>query len=267
MSSLLKTVHQGLEEATDGWRDAPFWDDFFHSASTAQRWDLLSLAHLEPALQAAAPAKEGRRVLVLGPRADGPAKRLAEELRARGGAPEGAEARAYGAEGDGSNDLVVEVGLLDAMAMCNVSAGAGELSRAEDLRRASSRLATLVRPGGTWLSISAVPPALRLPLLGRLTSQRGAFAAPGQGGGPAEGVHTVVLSAAPGEPSARALRGAAQVADMLLYGDVDVHVWAYRLRRSTAEEGGAEAGDGDGEAGEGLLDVVRQQRPGTHDDL
>merc|ERR1712151_525436 len=125
-------------------------------------------------------------------------------------------AHAYGAESDDQRDLVVEVGLLDAMTMGNAGSGV-EISKLGALQNASSRLSQLVRPGGTWISISAVPPTLRLPLLGRLAGST--FTLPGEKESVESGTHAMVLSAeASKEKGSVGLRGASQVADMLLYG-------------------------------------------------
>merc|ERR1719379_1563642 len=159
------------------------------------------------------------------------------------------------------HDLVVEVGLLDAMAMGHVQ-GSDE-NRLEALKKASGRLASLVKPGGTWISVSAVPPSLRVPMLGRLSSRF--FAVPSENEDPAAGTHTIVLNSAP-QMEVKGLRGSAasQVTNMLLYGSKDAHVWAYRMRR--AEDGNEDGGIPES-ALDGLLDGIRQQRPGTREDL
>ena len=221
-------------------------------------------------------------------------------------------ASAYGAEQSGSHhDLVIEVGLLDAMAM---SGEGGDMTRLQALQSAAARLATLVKPGGTWISVSAVPPTLRTPLLGRLAGDS-FFAPAGEGQEAAvegqeaavAGTHaiTLVSPSADGDVSDehRALRGAGavQVANMLLYGGNDARVWAYRLHRaqqalSAESEMDLDMGlafqhlsksalrctarplnfhlaevpstSGSGNAAEDMvLDMIRQQRPGTRDDL
>merc|ERR1719456_1144586 len=106
-SSLLKQVHAELEVATDGWRDAPFWDDFFRTSSAAARFAQLGFNHIEPALRASFLAPE-HNVLVLEPRGASLAERLAGEIRAAN--THHTEAHAYGAESDEGRDLVVEVG-------------------------------------------------------------------------------------------------------------------------------------------------------------
>lgn len=279
VSSILQQVHTGLEELTHGWQDVPFWDDFFQNTSTSSSWEHLALDHLKPALQASA-VQPSHKVLFLEPRQTGLAERLAAALHSEsGGSPaggqEGPRASVFGAEGAEAHDAVVEVGLLDAMAM----GGQGqEASRVEALRHAVSRLSSLVKPGGTWLSVSVVPPTLRAPLLGRLVAS-GAFVAPAGGGSsgaedPAgTGTHAITLqspaaeaAASPAAAVARsALRGSAQVANLLLYGSAEAHVWAYRLRR--AEEVEAPAKESDAPEESGLFSMIRQQRPGTRDDL
>jgi len=259
MQSLLATVHAGLEEATDGWRDAPFWDDFFQNTSTASSWQMLGPAHLEPAFKAAG-VEPQHNVLVLEPGQAGLAQSIAEGIRQK--EIEHVLASSYGKEESDNHDLVVEVGLLDAMAMGHIDGG--DQGRLDALKKASSRFATLVKPGGTWISVSAVPPTLRVPMLNRLSSRF--FAMPSDKEDAAAGTHTIVLSAAPKTLEAKGLRGSAasQVTNMLLYGSKDAHVWAYRMRRAedvTADVGIPEANM------DGLLDVIRQQRPGTREDL
>lgn len=262
ISSILQQVHTGLEDLTHGWRDVPFWDDFFKNTSTASGWKNLALEHLQPALEAS-PVLPSHSVLFLEPSKTGLADRLAAALQTGHGL-----ASAFGAEGEASHDTVVEVGLLDAMAM---GGNGTEGPRVDALRHAVARLSSLVKPGGTWLSVSVVPPTLRAPLLGRLVGAT--FAAPSGGAEevPGTGTHSITLAsasdgaAAPPSAAARAaLRGSAQVANLLLYGSSEAHVWAYRLRR--AEEPPAPAGGDHAEDG-GLFSMIRQQRPGTRDDL
>jgi len=267
-SSLLQQVHAGLEEVTAGWRDAPFWDDFFRNTSTAASWSHLRLDHLRPALNEV-PVRQDHHVLVLEPSGAGLAGRLADSLR--GDAVQHTEALTYGTEviqGSSGHDLVVEVGLLDAMALANGDSNGADASKLSALQKAAAHLASLVKPGGTWMSISVVPPALRVPLLGRLAGKR--FAVPSETEDAKSGTHTIVLREEPpsGSKATRSpgLRGAAQVADMLLYGSEDAHVWAYRLRRGEAEIDGRSAEGAPTEA-DGLLDMIRQQRPWTRDDL
>jgi len=253
-SGLLQQVHTELEKATDGWRDAPFWDDFFRTSSAATRLSQLSFSHIEPALRASSLMPE-HKVLVLEPKGASLAERLAEEIR---GNNNHTEASVYGSEGNESKDVVVEVGLLDAMAMCEQSEKASKLGA---LKSASARLAKLVKPGGTWISISAVPPALRVPLLGRLAG--GMFSLPSEKEDASAGTHTLVLSASGTKDKPKKLlrsSASAQVADMLLYGSEDVHVWAYRMQR------GHDIADVQLEtpvpsADDGLLDIIRLQRP------
>jgi len=255
--SLLGQVHEELEVATGGWRDAPFWDDFFRTSSAATRFSQLGFSHIEPALRASSLLPE-HKVLVLEPRGASLADRLAEEIR---GASSQAEANGYGAESDESKDVVVEVGLLDAMAMGDQ---AEEKSKLGALKSASARLAKLVKPGGTWISISAVPPTLRVPLLGRLAG--GSFSLPSEKEDASAGTHTVVLSAANASTKGKTgLRGSAQVADMLLYGSEDVHVWAYRMKRGNDSRN--EQFEGASSSADDLLDMIRLQRPAARDDL
>lgn len=262
---LLKQVHAGLEEVTHGWSDAPFWDDFFRNTSTADSWSKLRLDHLRPALNEVE-LKQEHRVLVLEPSGAGLAKRLADALRTE--KVQSAEARTYGAEVSDSHDLVVEVGLLDAMALGNGDGTGADASKLSALRKAAGQLSSLVKPGGTWMSISVVPPALRVPLLGRLAGKT--FAIPSESEDPKLGTHNLVLKAetTTGGTVARSpgLRGASQVADLLMYGTEDAHVWAYRLRRADAEKEGS-ATDGAPAEADGILDMIRQQRPWTRDDL
>merc|ERR1719159_781077 len=84
MHDILKQVHEQVEADTNGFRDAPFWDDFFKNTSTASLWGSLGVEHLKEALGSAALRPE-HRVLVLEPRAGlGLAARLAEGLRGLG---------------------------------------------------------------------------------------------------------------------------------------------------------------------------------------
>lgn len=264
-SSLLHQVHAGLEEVTAGWRDAPFWDDFFRNTSTAASWSQLRLDHLRPALNEV-PIRQDHHVLVLEPSGAGLAGRLADSLR--NDTVQHIEAQTYGTEVSDSHDLVMEVGLLDAMALANGDSSGADASKLTALQKAATHLASLVKPGGTWMSISVVPPALRVPLLGRLAGKR--FVIPSESDDGKSGTHTIVLraEAVSGSKVARSpgLRGAAQVADMLLYGSEDAHVWAYRLRRVEVETDGRSA-EGAAPEADGLLDMIRQQRPWTRDDL
>jgi hypothetical protein len=261
-SSLLRQVHEDLEVATNGWQNAPFWDDFFHTSSAGGRFSQLSFNHIEPALQASS-LKPHHRVLVLEPHGASLAAPLAGAIQAQ--IAHDVEAHAYGGEPDAPRDLVLEVGLLDAMAMAQASDGA-EASKLDALRSAANRMSALVKPGGTWISISAVPPTLRLPLLGRLASST--FALPGAASdlNTSTGTHTIVLpaSAAAGK-TAPGLRGAAQVADMILYGSEDVHFWAYRMKRENDSSNSHP--EVEESTPDGILDIIRQQRPGTRDDL
>merc|ERR1711972_514539 len=109
-------------------------------------------------------------------------------------------------------------------------------------------------------SISAVPPTLRLPLLGRLAGST--FTLPSEKESAESGTHAMVLSAgASKEKGAVGLLGASQVADMLLYGSEDVHVWAYRMRRGEDSEGVEEDKPPSAAHGDALIDIIRQQRP------
>lgn len=250
-SGLLQKVHSELEKATDGWRDAPFWDDFFRTSSAATRLSQLSFSHIEPALRASSLMPE-HKVLVLEPKGAGLAERLAKEIR---GNNNRTDALGYGAEGDEGRDVVVELGLLDAMAM-----GGGEHSEEATklgaLKIAAARLAKLVKPGGTWISISAVPPTLRVPLLGRLAG--GMFSLPSEKEDASAGTHTLVLRAPSTDAKPKAQLRGQQVADMLLYGSEDVHVWAYRMQRGhdIVDEHVETAGSTDA-----LLDIIRNQHP------
>eukprot|EP00928_Gymnodinium_smaydae_P084547 TRINITY_DN67802_c0_g1_i1.p1 TRINITY_DN67802_c0_g1~~TRINITY_DN67802_c0_g1_i1.p1 ORF type:complete len:463 (+),score=67.33 TRINITY_DN67802_c0_g1_i1:99-1487(+) len=263
-SSLLRQVHDQLEIVTGGWKDAPFWDDFFRTSSTATRFSKLGFKHIEPAIRLAAILPQ-HNVLVLEPRGASLAHRLAEEFRTNQVAQ--ALAHAYGDEGDEGYDVVVEVGLLDAMAMGGAQSDQ-ETSKLEALRKAASKIADIVKAGGTWISISAVPPPLRIPLLGRLSGNR--FSVPSEKEDAAAGTHAITLPAGETESKMRTnLRGAAQVADMLLYGSEDVHIWAYRMKHGdvpNVDRSQSLALPGE-EQDHDLLDIVRQQRPGSRDDL
>lgn len=258
-SSLLRQVHEDLEVATNGWQNAPFWDDFFHSSSAVARFSQLSFNHIEPSLQAAS-LMPHHRVLVLEPRGASLADRLAGAIQSQ--RAHHVEANAYGAESDEGRDLVLELGLLDAMAMTQAS-DSSEASKLDALRSAATRLATLVKPGGTWISVSAVPPTLRLPLLGRLASST--FALPSTDLNASTGTHSIILPASIANgKGTKGLRGASQVADMLLYGSEDVHFWAYRMKRDSDS---TSFNIEEQSTPDGLLDIIRQQRPGTRDDL
>mmetsp|Transcript_117653 Transcript_117653/g.374865 ORF Transcript_117653/g.374865 Transcript_117653/m.374865 type:complete len:458 (-) Transcript_117653:165-1538(-) len=261
-TSMLQQVHEQIEIVTDGWREAPFWDDFFRTSSASGRFSQLGFDHLQPVLAAAAMQPQ-HRLLVLEPRGATLAERLAEEIRSR--TAQQAEAQQYGSEGEGARDFVIEFGLLDAMSMSNVSQGL-EVSKLAALKNAASRMAKLVKPGGTWISISAVPPALHVPLLGRLAN--GMFALPSESEDAAAGTHAIVLPPAAAAQSKTGLRGAAQVADMLLYGSESVHIWAYRMQRlDDFARDLAESSPSPSAPDAGLLDIIRQQRPATRDDL
>lgn len=267
VEELLRKVHSELEADTHGFRDVPFWDDFFQNTSTRSHWGQLSFELLRPALRHGSWLPE-HRVLVLEPSsALGLAERLAGSLREA--APVSVLAHTYGAEPDGEFDLVLELGLLDAVAMGGNNAGT---SRIPELRRAFNRFQGLLRPGGAWVSVSAVPPALRLPLLQRLSS--GAFLVPDAVSEETAvdesqpSMHTISLQAeAPIGGNAARLRGAAtvtaadneaqRVANLLLYGQKDPHVFAYRLHRSP--NSAADAADADNAAE--LEGLVAAQRP------
>eukprot|EP00747_Dinoflagellata_sp_TGD_P030346 gnl/TRDRNA2_/TRDRNA2_134564_c0_seq1.p1 gnl/TRDRNA2_/TRDRNA2_134564_c0~~gnl/TRDRNA2_/TRDRNA2_134564_c0_seq1.p1 ORF type:complete len:483 (-),score=114.68 gnl/TRDRNA2_/TRDRNA2_134564_c0_seq1:85-1533(-) len=265
MEEMLRMAHDQIAKDTNGFRDAPFWDDFFQNTSTKEQWSSLGLEHVRPALAAAA-LQPHHRVLILEPSsALGLAGRIAEAMRVEGST---VDSHAYGSEPDDAYDLVLELGLLDAMAMGGSSQGTSRLS---ELRRASGRLSGLLRPGGAWLSVSAVPPSLRVPLLQRLGG--GTFAAPEESG---DHVHTVVLRQASSDLSdaaatAKMLRGASaagpqEVANLLLYGQREAHAFVYRLERG---EGSAAAQPpSEPEADQDLEGIIASQRPGgPRDDL
>lgn len=274
VAQLLQQVHDQVESDTHGFQDAPLWDDFFRNATTRQHWDLLSLPVLLPALHAAA-LKSEHRVLVLEPTAAlGLAGRIADGIRTSL-APE-TEAYAFGAEPSSTYDLLLELGLLDAMAM----GGSGDGSwRLEELRHATERCSALVKPGGTWVSVSVVPPSLRTPLLLRLAGST--FATPAlpvaagaaRSLGAATGTHSVALNAsAVGQGSGREprLRGGLEpqkVANLLLYGHVEPRVFLYRMRRSGAQELPPEEPPPEAEGLASLWSLLAAQRPATREDL
>lgn len=213
------------------------------------------------------------------------AARLAGDLR-RASLVDDVAAHAFGHEPEAERDFVLELGLLDAMAMGGTggaTAGSGGASRrSAELRRAAERLGRLVRPGGTWISVSVVPPSLRVPLLERLA--RGAFATPPDAGGEAAaagtGTHVVTLNASssssvlstdlPQQPPHPRLRGAgleaSNVANLLLYGDVDPHIFVYRMRRNEVSSA-SEVFAVDAGPASALEGIVAAQRPATREDL
>mmetsp|Transcript_44830 Transcript_44830/g.126910 ORF Transcript_44830/g.126910 Transcript_44830/m.126910 type:complete len:408 (+) Transcript_44830:125-1348(+) len=97
-TSMLQQVHEQIEIVTDGWREAPFWDDFFRTSSASGRFAQLGFDHLQPVLAAAAMQPQ-HRLLVLEPRGATLAERLAGEIRSR--TAQQAEAQQYGSEGEG----------------------------------------------------------------------------------------------------------------------------------------------------------------------
>lgn len=285
VAELLKAVHDTLEAETHGFQDAPLWDDFFRNTSTQQHWSLLTLSALSPAVEAAALQREHRALVLEPSKALGLAARLAGDLQQTGRVND-VEAREFGEELEVEKDFVLELGLLDAMAMGGSSGSSADPStsssasswRSAELRRAVERMAKIVRPGGTWLSVSVVPPSLRVPLLERLA--RGVFATPpggdassGTGGGSTEaaGTHVLALNAsqqtAASQPRLRGGLEAPNVANLLLYGDVDPHIFVYRMRRS---EGSSSADDVltiDAGPISSLEGIVAAQRPATREDL
>merc|ERR1719329_1195686 len=111
--------------------------------------------------------------------------------------------------------------------------------RLEELRRTSERLSVLLRSGGTWVSVSSVPPRLRLPLLERLSG--GAFDVPSEDAGThivKLGPKQVQVAGTAVAPAPARLRGNGldkqHVANLLLYGNKDPHVFAFRLPRVEA---------------------------------
>eukprot|EP00929_Paragymnodinium_shiwhaense_P000559 TRINITY_DN100800_c0_g1_i1.p1 TRINITY_DN100800_c0_g1~~TRINITY_DN100800_c0_g1_i1.p1 ORF type:complete len:492 (+),score=91.33 TRINITY_DN100800_c0_g1_i1:87-1562(+) len=282
VEELLMKVHSQLEADTHGFQDVPFWDDFFQNTSTRSHWGQLSVEMLKPALGTASWATH-HRVLVLEPSASlGLAERLAGSLREASAA--GVVSHTYGTEPNGEFDIILELGLLDAVAM---GGNSGSTSRLSQLRRASARLTELLRPGGAWISVSAVPPALRLPLIERLSN--GALLLPaadnvaGSVDLPQPGMHTIKLSSekaaktddASERTGAPRLRGAAspdadsqaqRVANLLLYGKRDPHVFAYRIHRRADELGHEGSNDSSSDAAE-LESLVAAQRPDDSDEL
>lgn len=180
----------------------------------------MRLEHLDLNLAA------GTRLLILEP-SKGAADSLAAEL---GASTLGvsAEGKVYG---DHSTtdvyDVVLELGLLDALAM----APAESPDRIRELQRASEALSAMLRPGALWLSASAVPPQLRLPLLHRLAA--GAFATPEE-----HAVRGVVLSprtTPPEPPRLRGSLGPVDVTNLLMYGHESPEMFLYKLQREEAQ--------------------------------
>lgn len=264
VEQILLMVHEQIEKESHNFTDQPFWGDFFLNTSARESWNRLSLEDLGPSLNLAALRPEDR-ILVLEPSESlGVAAQLAESFQATGAL---AASHSYGAEPDGTFDMVLELGLLDAIVM----GGTDDVQthRLEELRHASERLSGLLRPGGTWVSVSSVPPGLRLPLLERLAG--GAFDVPSED----VGTHIVKLGAAKSQdvaadvasPPGR-LRGTAtldkqHVANLLLYGHKEPHVFAYRLPRIEASWTDHALGADGLSALEG---IVAAQRP-ARDDL
>jgi len=282
VEQLLKQAHEQIEADTHGFRNAPFWDDFFGNATTRHQWNLLSMEALQPTLEAAT-LRPGHRVLVLEPSASfGLAGRLANSMLERGIAS--AAGHAYGSEPDEGVDMVLELGLLDAMAM----GGGGELegrSRLTELRGAAGRVSNLLKPNGCWVSVSSVPPALRLPLLERLVG--GTFQLPSEAAdrhehevaaGSPVGTHTIILGTSdldggsiPEANGAPKLRGTVaggletgEIANLLLYGHRAPRVFAYRMNRGDGAWLSAELKDTE----QGPLEsIIAAQREAIRDDL
>lgn len=277
MTQLLQQVHEQVERDTHGFQDAPFWDDFFRSSSARERWGLLNLDGLKPALEAAA-LQPGHRVLVIEPSVElGLAERMAGALKNH--MQISVASHAYGAEPEEQFDMILELGLLDAMA---IGGRDGSVPRLSQLQNAASRFATLLRPGGAWLSISSVPPSLRTPLLARLG--RASFSElPSvvehievEGDPGATGTHTVMLQPAASlgqkkDEQTQRLRGASasllgsqDVANILLYGGREPRAFSYRLRRG---EENWEAQKTEDESPEDLEGLLAAQQKSLRDDL
>lgn len=249
-SELLQQVHEELEKATDGWKDGPFWDQFFKTSSAATRFSQFGFKHIEAALRAAW-GDSNNSVLVVEPSGAGVAARLAQEV-ALSMQVEQPVACVYGKEGSEQRSLVLEIGLLDAMAMSEGQDA--ELRKLDALKQAAAKIAAIVKPGGVWLSVSVVPPSLRLPLLRRLGDA--AFSGPEELAGEDQGIHTMTIAGGDGAKSAGSLRGSAQVADVLLYGGRDIKVWAYRLTRRGVNQASEDSAD---HLQEALVEMIRQQ--------
>eukprot|EP00927_Polykrikos_kofoidii_P032277 TRINITY_DN27551_c0_g1_i1.p1 TRINITY_DN27551_c0_g1~~TRINITY_DN27551_c0_g1_i1.p1 ORF type:complete len:505 (-),score=93.19 TRINITY_DN27551_c0_g1_i1:172-1623(-) len=281
MEAILKQVHSAIEQDTRVFQDTPFWDTFLHNTSVRQQWKELSFDHVRPALEAAA-LNANHRVLVIEPNLElGIANRLVEGIRGSGTSD--AVGRAYHGgmlsqpEGElpfAPFDVVLELGLVDAMAMEGNSAGT---SRIAELRRASEVLSGLLKPGGSWLSVSVVPPALRTPLLERLGSA--AFGLPPSQNEASQPAAMKISLGSPRpevtKPKEKRLRGASgtsaeqeqRIASILLYGDADAHAFVYhRLRREQDDDATGRLVDDDS-AESDLHNIIAAQRPVTREDL
>lgn len=288
VQDMVHDIHDQLEGQMATHHDAPFWEDYFQRIVAKQHWDFLGVDNLRPSLRSSIQAHH--RVLVLEP---SPkimiAGRFADQFQNRNaanssGQPDAAHGVAALTYGDammrsgvsGSYDVVLELGLLDSISM----GGETGTQRLPELRRAAGRIAELLRPGGRWIGISAVPPALRLPLLQRLLG--GGFAEPSLEGSDTHAVKLRVKSlgadaALPEEEvdteveTARRLRGSdkggdlnQQLANALGYGKRAPSFYTYCMTRAATDWSGAPGAE---EEETGLELIVAAQKDALRDDL
>jgi len=159
----------------------------------------------------------------------------------------------FDSEPEGPFDVVLELGLVDDIAMYSELE---EESRLQKMRRAGERFTSLVRPGGAWISISSAPPSLRLPLLQRLTSHTFLAA------DPKHGVHHVTVQRGHAhEMDVFEHDPKAFFADMILNGDTNLHVFTYSLHRQQEEATTSPLAELGMRGLEELRNAIRLQRP------
>eukprot|EP00746_Dinoflagellata_sp_MGD_P007997 gnl/MRDRNA2_/MRDRNA2_115936_c0_seq1.p1 gnl/MRDRNA2_/MRDRNA2_115936_c0~~gnl/MRDRNA2_/MRDRNA2_115936_c0_seq1.p1 ORF type:complete len:467 (+),score=110.06 gnl/MRDRNA2_/MRDRNA2_115936_c0_seq1:67-1467(+) len=257
---LLQEAHAGLENVSDSASDASFWDDFFKNATSQAAWRTLGYSHLEPALIFSG-FRPQQRVLVYESRALNRAWDIAEGLQNHGATS--VTTALYGAEVSGPFDVVIELGLLDAVAM----GGASQTKsiRVAETRKVIDSIRSLVRPSGTWMSVSVVPPSLRVQLLRALTI--GAFAPPKQPYNEKNGVYTVLFRGDGSSGPENDINVNKQmVNNVLLYGTVESKAYAYCLKREVRKDGQPKPAASGGFI-EWLIGAQRPWRSSDHDEI
>lgn len=231
---MFEPIKTAFATAANDLHDVFSFDNFFQRPRVRNQWGLLNFDNLKPVLEAASLQPE-HQVLMLEPMGSlGLGSQFAEAMRGEGMLMPHVASHAYGEEPTATLfDMVVELGLLDAVAMGGE--GAGKLRIAE-LQRASKRVSEMLKPGAKWISVSAVPPGRRVPLLEHLGGY--AFDVPNA---TATGVHVITLRTEPTveEKNSTQLRGNAlstlgveNVVNLPFQGQRGPQAFAYRLNRN-----------------------------------
>jgi len=222
MTADLAYAHHHIEDDLGGWKGHDgAWHDLYVQSDISHMWNLLSAEAISEPLQAAGLSKHSH-VLIVEPPAMSLAKHLAESLQSRSGAM--VHRATFGAEPTGVYDLVIELGVLDDIAMGSTSKKYP--SRPALCRDAVSRWHDLLKPNGVLLDVSSVPPVLRTPLLEKLNEHEFIHL------DPKHDIQKIIVHRNKTEDDQLLFTDRqAFFADMLLHGDTNLHVFSYGLRR------------------------------------